>query len=167
MIPPSQLFALFEKDPSRAADQCFTVGGDCSYSLRGKRKEAVHPGGGRNKLSHEEGEAAEEEQGEPHENNECTLNIKEGLRQNDRVTFIAEWSGDLVVLINGEQVGRCPNALEPADAVRPLYGVVDLYAHGGGEDHNVRAVSLISEAQMVDSTKKDATEDRRGKRPST
>jgi len=75
--------------------------------------------------------------------------LPEGLRKDDRVALLVEWSGDLSVYVNGELVGRCPEVMEPHEVARPLYGLVDLYSRDGTEEHAVRVVSLCKRCKSA------------------
>jgi len=145
--PPSSFGTVLAQDRQKAGKEAFLVGGDCAFYIRGERLAAsAHDGDptpmdalrepDRDRNSKDSGSRVIE------------LKLGEGLRRGDRVCIVAEWSGNLLLFVNGEQVGKCADALKPSEAIRPLYGLVDLYAHSGTDEHNVRAVALTPETQV-------------------
>jgi len=141
-VPPSILGNMIEQDRDKAAREACFAGGDCAYYIRGERIPATS--------ASPESLLEESRYRIEFGGGECSsLHIHDGLRRGDKVCLLAEWSGDLVLYINGERVGCCPRALRPGDALRPLYGLVDLYAHSSTDEHNVRAVSLAPETEIL------------------
>lgn len=118
-----------KKDETRREKQdCWIAGGDGAFYLKG----AQHRVGKR-----ETAEASSEE---------GYLQVTADLKPKDRVGILAEWSGNLSLFLNGEQVGHFPQAIDPIEVMAPLYGVADMYVRKASEEYTVRSIGLVEGA---------------------